>query len=185
MDVTPTLNIFKNLRGDWTIHRELASEPGYGFSGTLNGTASFRPRKPTAASAKLELLYTERGQLKTHNGLTLSASRKYVYRYNADEDKISSWFVKEESKDNQGQEEVDDLFLDIEVEQKDGIVFGRGEHLCGRDMYWAEFQWRMKQESRSGAEEDESDEDEEELQTWGLRYKVKGESLMHSSSDQM
>lgn len=62
---------------------------------------------------------------------------EYVYRYNADEDKISAWFVKEETKQLDGEEEVDYLFHDIETENGGQGWVGRGEHLCELDMYWA------------------------------------------------
>lgn len=177
-ELTPTANIFKSLRGNWRIRRSLTCRPGYGLSGTLEGSASLTPRKPTALSAAAELLYAEQGELKTEGGLSLTASRKYVYRYNADEDKITVWFIKEETKDQKGKEEVESLFMDIEVDIKEHAVIGKGEHLCSRDMYWAEYQWRMPRITAANDEEDEDedDDDDEDLQIWGVRYKVTGES---------
>jgi len=64
---------------------------------------------------------------------------EYIYRYSTDEDKISAWFIKEDTKEKSGQEEVDYLFHDLEMKQAesgDGWV-GQGEHLCELDMYWA------------------------------------------------
>lgn len=69
------------------------------------------------------------------NGLTLKANRKYVYRYSSDEDKISAWFVKEDTKQDEGKEEVDDLFHDLEIDSSGAGWSGRGEHLCSLDMY--------------------------------------------------
>lgn len=170
--VTPTVDIFTSLRGQWLIKRSLKSEPGYGLSGELVGTATFVPRKPTAQSTALELLYHEQGDLKTHNGLTLKASRKYVYRYSEDDDKISVWFVKEDTKDKTGKEEVDNLFMELDISKHEGTTIGRGDHLCSKDMYWAEYQWRMP-------EVKDDEEEGEDMDIWGLRYKVKGKLEEH------
>ncbi|QIW99772.1 hypothetical protein AMS68_005290 [Peltaster fructicola] len=178
MQETSNLEIFKSLRGQWRIKRSLVSQPGFGFSGMLEGLATFSPRKPTAHSTSLELLYSESGELKTENGLTLQANRKYVYRYSADEDKISVWFVKEKTKDFKGFEEVDYLFMDLEVKQHNETTIGRGDHLCSKDMYWAEYQWRMP---GAAADDDNDEDEEEELQVWGLRYKVKGPQKDYTS----
>src|ERR1700761_5347668 len=129
------LTIFRSLRGSWRLKRSLNSAiPGFP-SGLFEGTATFTPRKPSAHSVTAELLYSEQGELKTDTGLTFKANRKYVYRYNADEDKISAWFVKEETKQNDGAEEVDYLFHDLELEPSDNNIWiGKGEHLCNLDM---------------------------------------------------
>lgn len=166
---TSTLSIFTSLRGQWRIKRSLDSQPGFGLSGTLDGLATFTPRKPTAHSTALELLYSEAGELRTDNGLMLKTNRKYIYRYSADEDKISVWFVKEETKDFKGFEEVENMFMELEIEKHGDEMIGRGDHMCSMDMYWAEYQWRMPE-----SDIDEDEEDEDELLVWGLRYKVKG-----------
>jgi hypothetical protein len=163
----PVAEIFKALRGTWKLKRSLNSAlPGFP-SGIFEGTATFTPRKPTIHNAKAELLYSEQGQLKTDTGLTLTANRKYVYRYNADEDKISAWFVKEETKQDEGAEEVDYLFHDLEIENSKNGWTGRGDHLCNLDMYWAYYEFRL-------------DEDEE-MDVFGVRYKVKGPEKDYTS----
>jgi hypothetical protein len=165
----PIAEIFKNLKGSWTLKRSLNSAlPGFP-SGIFEGTASFTPRKPTAHSAKAELLYSEKGELKTDNGLTLTANRKYVYRYNAEEDKISAWFVKEETKHLDGKEQVDYLFHDLEIEHGKNGWAGKGEHLCNLDMYWAYYEFRLP--------EDEDDD----MDVFGVRYKVKGPEKDYTS----
>lgn len=128
---TPVSVIFESLRGSWRLKRDLKSVlPGFP-SGIFESTASFKPRKPTAHSTAAELLYAEQGELTTDTGLCLKANRKYVYRYSADEDKISAWFVKEDTKLKDGHEEVDYLFHDLEMEQQFGNGWtGRGDHLC-------------------------------------------------------
>ena len=168
---TPVSVIFESLKGSWRLKRSLNSVlPGFP-SGIFDGTASFTPRKPSAHSIAGELLYAEQGELKTDNGLTLRANRKYIYRYSAEEDKISAWFVKEESKLNDGHEEVDYLFHDLEMQQsKDGWV-GKGDHLCNMDMYWALYDFRSTDSSKQpGA-----------MDVFGVRYKVKGPEKDYTS----
>ncbi|KAK5138085.1 hypothetical protein LTR08_005883 [Meristemomyces frigidus] len=168
---TPTAAIFESLRGSWRLRRSLNSVlPGFP-SGLFEGTATFTPRQPSAHSIAAELLYAEQGELKTENGFTLKANRKYIYRYSADEDKISAWFVKEETKQNHGEEEVDYLFHDIETEfSKQGWV-GKGEHLCERDMYWAYYEFRLPKVVEEG----------QGMDVFGVRYKVKGPQKDYTS----
>lgn len=182
-EMTMNANIFINLRGTWRLRRSLRSAlPGFP-SGIFEGTATFTPRKPSAHSVKLELLYTEQGELKTDNGFTLKANRKYIYRYNDKDDKISAWFVKEETKDQKGKEEVENLFHDLEMEDGKTAVVARGEHLCSKDMYSAYYEFRMPKVSELNAEDedDEEDDEDEEMKVWGLRYKVKGPQKDYTS----
>lgn len=163
--------IFDSLEGSWRLRRSLNSAlPGFP-SGTFEGTANFTPRDPSSTSAAGELLYSEQGELKTDNGLSLKANRKYVYRYNADEDKISAWFVKEASKQQEGREEVDYLFHDIETEYGSKTWVGRGEHLCERDMYWCLYEFRMPKVVEEG----------KGMDVFGIRYKVMGPQKDYTS----
>lgn len=168
---TPIAAIFEALKGTWRLTRSLNSSLAGFPSGTFSGTATFSPRKPTAETTAGELLYAEQGELKTDTGLTLKANRKYVYRYSADEDKISAWFVKEDTKANDGGEEVDYLFHDLEMEQASDAWAGRGEHLCELDMYWAYYEFRLKAVAEEGREMD----------VFGVRYKVKGPQKDYTS----
>lgn len=187
--LTTVGNIFCNLMGTWKLRRTLNSVmPGFP-SGTFEGTATFVPRKPTAHSVTAELLYHEEGELKTDTGFTLKANRKYIYRYSEVEDKMSAWFVKEDTKDKKGKEEVDYLFHDVEMEDENTAICGRGEHLCSMDMYWAYYEFRMPKVTEA-PEEDEKDEDDDEdddedeslkMKVWGLRYKVKGPQKDYTS----
>ncbi|KAF2174111.1 hypothetical protein M409DRAFT_16384 [Zasmidium cellare ATCC 36951] len=168
---TPVEAIFDSLKGSWRLRRSLDSVlPGFP-SGVFEGTATFKAREPTAHSAAGELLYSEQGELKTDNGLTLKANRKYVYRYNADEDKISAWFVKEDTKQNEGREEVDYLFHYLEMDSAGNAWAGRGEHLCELDMYWAYYEFRMPKVVEEG----------KEMDVFGVRYKVKGPQKDYTS----
>jgi hypothetical protein len=187
----PVAEIFKALRGTWKLKRSLNSAlPGFP-SGIFEGTATFTPRKPTIHNAKAELLYAEQGQLKTDTGLTLEANRKYVYRYNADEDKISAWFVKEETKQDEGAEEADYLFHDLEIEYSKNGWTGRGDHLCNLDMYWAYVGIGVFRCLRqlltllpfifSYYEFRLPEDEDEEMDVFGVRYKVKGPEKDYTS----
>lgn len=168
---TPVGVIFESLKGSWRLKRSLNSIlPGFP-SGIFEGTATFTSRVPGAHSVSGEFLYAEQGELKTESGLTLKANRKYVYRYNADEDKISAWFVKEDTKQNEGKEEVDYLFHDLEMDQKEDGWIAQGEHLCNKDMYWAFYDFRSPRVAAQG----------QEMDVFGVRYKVKGPSKDYTS----
>nr|POE77978.1 hypothetical protein CFP56_09619 [Quercus suber] len=163
---TPAATIFSNLVGTWRLRRSLNSVlPGFP-SGIFEGEARFTIRKPSSASAQDELLYLEQGELKTDNGFTLKANRKYIYRYDADEDKISTWFVTEDSKQNDGAEVVDYLFHDLEMQEGGAAWKGRGEHLCELDMYWAYYEFRLKGPA---------------MDVFGVKYKVKGPKKEYTS----
>jgi hypothetical protein len=72
---TSTAAIFESLKGSWRMRRIIKSVLPNFPSGTLEGIASFTPRRPGADSVSGELLYSEQGELKTDNGLTLRANR--------------------------------------------------------------------------------------------------------------
>ena len=168
---SPVAAIFENLKGSWRLKRSINSVlPGFP-SGIFEGTAILTPRIPTTHTIAGELLYAEQGELQTENGFTLKANRKYIYRYDADEDKISSWFVKEETKQNDGKEEVDYLFHDLEIDRGENGWAGRGEHLCELDMYWAYYEFRVPQVAEEG----------KGMDVFGVRFKVKGPQKDYTS----
>lgn len=168
---TPTAAIFDSLKGSWRLRRSLNSVlPGFP-SGIFEGTASFTPRPPSAHAIAAELLYAEQGELRTDNGFTLKANRKYIYRYSSEEDKISAWFIKEETKQHDGKEEVDDIFHDIETDYAGKGWVGRGEHLCELDMYWAYYEFRLPKVAEEG----------QGMDVFGVRYKVKGPQKDYTS----
>ncbi|EMC95997.1 hypothetical protein BAUCODRAFT_123275 [Baudoinia panamericana UAMH 10762] len=168
---TPIQAIFEGLKGSWRLRRSLSSSLAGFPSGIFEGTATFTPRQPSAHSVAAELLYSEQGELRTDNGFTLRANRKYIYRYNADEDKISAWFVKEDTKQTDGGEEVDYLFHGLEMEDKPQAWIGKGEHLCELDMYWAYYEFRMPKIVEEG----------HSMDVFGVRYKVKGPQKDYTS----
>ena len=164
---TPVGAIFDSLKGSWRLKRSLNSAlPGYP-SGIFEGTAIFSTRANSAS----EFLYAEQGELKTENGFSLKGNRKYVYRYDADADRISAWFVTEDSKLNAGKEKVDYLFHDLEVKQTETGWVAEGEHLCDKDMYWAFYDFSSPSIVERG----------QEMDVFGVRYKVKGPNKDYTS----
>lgn len=139
--------VLRALHGTWDIHRRISSvNPIY--SGTLTGQASFHPRFPTkdrsGKSFDMEYLYVEKGTFTTSNGLSMTASRRYVYRYSEAQDKLSIWFVKPDND-----LEVDYLFHDLAfvppAEARElGACVAKADHLCVKDMYWTEYTLPME-----------------------------------------
>ncbi|KAK6532688.1 hypothetical protein TWF281_006866 [Arthrobotrys megalospora] len=172
--VTASSSIFAALNGTWTLRRTLSSALPSFPSGTFTGSATFTPHDSSPSS----LLYSETGELKTENGLTLRANKKYIYRYDEVDDKISAWFVKEsrggsgDNNDNSGNAisgvEPDYLFHELvfgqdvsvqDIKTADGKWTAAGDHLCIKDNYSARYEFTLK---------------DGELTGWSLRYNVKG-----------
>lgn len=139
---------FRALQGSWTIDRIIKSAIPTFPSGKLTGTASFHPRFPTSdrsgQSFDFEYLYTESGDFTTSTGHSMTASRRYVYRYNEAEDKLSVWFVKPDSN-----LEADYLFHGLafskpEDARKEGACVATADHLCVEDMYNTRYRLPLK-----------------------------------------
>ncbi|KAK5158490.1 hypothetical protein LTS14_003509 [Recurvomyces mirabilis] len=94
----------------------------------------------------------------------LTYAQEYIYRYNADEDKISTWFVKEDTKQVDGKEEIDYLFHDIDTERVGPAVVCRGEHLCSTDVDLSYYEFRLPKSAGEG----------QKMDVFGVKYKVKG-----------
>ncbi|TGO90744.1 hypothetical protein BPOR_0052g00070 [Botrytis porri] len=157
--------IFRSLQGSWRLSRSLKSSLSTFPSGTFTGTAKFLPRFPTTPSFDSEYLYIEEGDFVTDTGMTFKASRRYVYRYREDTDKLSVWFVKPD--DNLG---VDYLFHEMEIlvpevqDKMDGQGKSKGwraksSHLCIADTYDVEYEFRFKGVN---------------VEEWRQEYSVKG-----------
>lgn len=138
---------FRALQGNWKIRRTINSALSSFPSGTLEGEASFHPRSPTADSSgmsfDLEYLYIESGVLSLSNGASMTAKRRYVYRYSEQRDELSVWFVKPDSD-----LEVDYLFHNLAFvppseAQKQGACVAKADHLCVEDMYTTEYRLPM------------------------------------------
>ncbi|KAI9842446.1 MAG: hypothetical protein M1837_007115 [Sclerophora amabilis] len=137
---------FRAIQGKWRLSRQLKSANLSFPSGTFTGTATFHPRHPTHEDYDAEYLYAEEGELHTTSGMTMKGTRRYVYRYREDVDKISAWFVKTGA----GQEKmVDYLFHELDFsspsngEQAGGDPspgwLAKGHHLCVEDNYDSEY----------------------------------------------
>ena len=139
---------FRALHGHWNIRRTIESALPTFPSGTLDGTASFHPRFPTADKSgkifDLEYLYIESGTFTMSSGHSMTASRRYVYRYSEVDDRLSVWFVKPDSD-----LEVDYLFHDLKFVKPAeargaGALMAEADHLCVEDMYWTKYRLPMK-----------------------------------------
>ncbi|KAK0893365.1 hypothetical protein LTS16_025062 [Friedmanniomyces endolithicus] len=149
---TPTAVIFESLKGSWRLRRSLNSSLPHFPSVTFEGVATFRSRPSSANNVASELLYSEQGELRTDNGFVLKANR------------ISAWFVTEDSKQLDDREAVDYLFHDIETVHAGSGWVGQGEHLCELDMYWAYYEFRLPKVM----------EVDQKMDVFGVRFKVKG-----------
>jgi hypothetical protein len=136
------------MHGNWTIERKIDSAIATFPSGILEGTATFHPRVPTSdksgKSFDLEYLYVESGTFTMSTGHTMTASRRYVYRYSEADDTLSVWFVKPDNP-----LEVDYLFHDLTFvkpaeAREAGACVAKADHLCVEDMYWTEYRLPLK-----------------------------------------
>ncbi|KAI9809385.1 MAG: hypothetical protein M1827_006897 [Pycnora praestabilis] len=155
--------VFRAMQGPWVLERSLISQmPSYP-SGQFKGTASFHPREPTEDRYDAEYLYIESGEYVSEQGLRMSSSRRYIYRYCEKTDKITAWFVKADDG-----KRVDYFFHELEFvlpdhnEERGPMIEGwsaKGDHLCADDKYDAEYMFRFRGVG---------------LERFGVKYKVKG-----------
>lgn len=158
--------VFRSLLGEWKLERRINSLLPSHPSGRFSGTARFLLREGTADGRAeeedlgMEYLYVEDGEFKADNGMAFRATRRYVYRYDEQGDKLSVWFVRTD-----GQERADYLFHEVEFDvPPEGEDDGKGwraksGHLCVEDFY------DVKYEFRFGAVN---------LREWRCAYSVKG-----------
>lgn len=159
--IPPLKIIFDGLKGTWQLRRTLTSKlPGFP-SGTFTGTATFAA---SHAFNKSALLYHETGTLTTDQGFQLHADRKYIYRYNDQDEKLSAWFVKEID----GKDDIDYLYHDLEFSFEQDRWVARGDHLCNDDMYWTFYDFRLNAAGDG-------------LELWGMKTMVKGPEKDYSS----
>lgn len=159
----PLEAIWNGFEGQWRLTRSLDSNlPGFP-RGTFAGTATFKPHNAFNGSS---YLYHETGELTTDQGHKLIANRKYIFRYSPEDEKISCYFVKEDNDED----DVDYLNHELEFEVKDGRWIAKGDHLCGMDMYWSLYDFRLERKDNNSL-----------LSYWGLRHMVKGPQKDYSS----
>lgn len=140
--------VFRALHGTWSVHRRITSSKGSYPSGVFTGTASFNPRFPTLdksnAKFALEYIYVESGTFASDRGQSMTASRRYVYRYSEANDQLSVWFVKPANN-----LEVDYLFHSLafatpEEAKEEGACVATANHLCVDDMYDTKYRFPLK-----------------------------------------
>ncbi|KAL8714537.1 MAG: hypothetical protein Q9220_001485 [cf. Caloplaca sp. 1 TL-2023] len=157
--------IFEALNGEWTLQREITSALPTYPSGTFIGKATFERRPPTASAFHREYLYVENGTFSTKQGFSFSATRRYVYRYEASSNILSAWFVKPDDNTT-----VDYLFHEIQPEKNDSshrgkclqdtaVVDASSYHLCIEDHYTPKYAFHLQDGN---------------MHQWRLTYQVKG-----------
>lgn len=171
---------FRGMQGTWSLSRRITSRLAGFPSGSLQGTASLHPRQPTAEGYDAEYLYIESGKFKMEGtNFEATATRRYVYRYDAVGDKITAWFVKEDGKtvdyffnemvfevpEEEQDNDDDDGRFDSSNFSRTGWK-ARGAHLCEKDMYKSRCEFRFK-----GAM----------LDAFGITYDVKGPKKDYTS----
>ncbi len=154
--------VFTGMQGVWNITRKIDSRtdtPG----GVFVGTAHFHPRHSTdAMTYASEYLYIEEGTFTMDNGLSFSATRRYVYRYNETRDEITAWFVED------GDKTVGALFNTWHFHAPDDDKRGwmaSGYHWCDPDTYRNDCEFRFR-----GAK----------IDRFMIRYKVEGPNKDYS-----
>ncbi|KAB5580279.1 hypothetical protein GE09DRAFT_431260 [Coniochaeta sp. 2T2.1] len=145
--------VFRSLLGDWHLSRRITSKLPSHPSGSFSGTAKFLLRdgtpdgRPATTTDELgqEYLYVEDGTFTADSGMSFRASRRYVYRYDEEADKLSVWFVRTDE-----QKRADYLFHEVEfvvpeegTEEKEGWKAKSG-HLCIDDFYDVGYEFRFK-----------------------------------------
>ena len=136
-----TQNIFDSLEGPWKLIRNLDSAVSTYPSGTLQGIATFAKRIPTDHVFDAEYLYSESGDFITQQGLTMRATRQYVYRFSRSTDAITVWFVKSDagSAVDYFFHKLDFRELDLGINPGSNIWSASGFHLCVDDNYNANY----------------------------------------------
>ncbi|KAF2090549.1 FAD/NAD(P)-binding domain-containing protein [Saccharata proteae CBS 121410] len=163
--------VFRALHGAWKIDRVIHSARDDFLSGKFDGTAHFHPRRPTDPRFDAEYLYIENGTLTLESGATFPASRSYVYRYDAHDDKMSVWFVKPDVE-----RATDYLFYEMafdRAKEKDYKLGGGWQaqgtkHVCEEDVYWT-----LKEFYFDGCA----------LEGWESRYVVRGPKKVYETQN--
>ncbi|KAL1843872.1 hypothetical protein VTJ49DRAFT_7223 [Mycothermus thermophilus] len=167
--------VFRSLLGEWKLDRRISSRLPSHPSGHFRGTARFLLREgtgdgreatfyPTVAAGQdpgWEYMYVEEGDFEADNGLTFRATRRYVWRYDEEKDKLSVWFARTDDP-----KRADYLFHEVEFvapaagqgDDSGGWEANAG-HLCIEDFYDVQYLFNFKAVN---------------LSDWSLGYTVKG-----------
>ena len=136
--------VMRGLQGKWNLTRTLQSERDDMPSGIFNGAAWFHPRQPTDAGVDREYLYIEHGTFRTTTGITMSASRRYVWRYGEERDELVVWFVQVDAE-----RAADYEFHALQLapadapSQPEGSITATAEHFCEPDWYRTSYAFHM------------------------------------------
>ncbi|KAL2271393.1 hypothetical protein VTJ83DRAFT_764 [Remersonia thermophila] len=167
--------VFRSLLGEWKLDRRISSLLPSHPSGHFRGTARFLLREGTGDGRESsfyravaagqdpgwEYLYVEEGDFEADNGLTFRATRRYVWRYDEEKDKLSVWFVRTDDP-----KRADYLFHEVDfvapaagqADESGGWEATAG-HLCIEDFYDVQYLFNFKAVN---------------LGDWRLEYTVKG-----------
>lgn len=194
--------VFRSLLGEWQLERDLVSKLPSHPTGRWSGTAKFHLRRGTRDGRQcangeddvsggadntnddddddndpgLEYLYIEEGHFTTNTGLTIPATRRYVWRYDEATDRLSVWFVRtgerfgrKDPRRDEDQMRADYLFHEVEFVVpenygRDGGDDKRGweakaGHLCVADFYDVKYEFLFNAVN---------------LREWRLAYTVNG-----------
>lgn len=155
--------VFRSLQGTWRLDRQLTSRLPSHPSGRFLGTAEFRLRAGTkdglstdTTEVEDEYLYVEDGTFTAANGgPSFRATRRYVWRYNARDDRLSVWFARTDDAAR-----ADYLFHELEFSAPpQGGWTATAGHLCIQDFYDVQYQF-----SFAGVN----------VTDWRLQYAVRG-----------
>lgn len=169
-------NVFTTFEGRWHVYRRLESGMSTYQSGNFKGAASFEMRSPTDPAYDAEYLYIENGEFSSDQGLVIPATRRYVYRFQRNTNKISAWFVKAEDGLT-----VDYLFHDVNFTscryesflgtngRRRYLLEANGQHMCIDDDYQANYLFKFWGLI---------------CNDWELKYSVKGPRKAYSATAQ-
>ncbi|CAK7206243.1 hypothetical protein SEUCBS139899_009030 [Sporothrix eucalyptigena] len=152
--------VFRSLQGIWKLDRMLTSRLPSHPSGRFIGTAEFRLRESTkdgllgSDTADEEYLYVEDGTFTASSGPSFRATRRYVWRYNERQDKITVWFARTDDASK-----ADYLFHPLEFAPTEKGWKATAGHLCIDDFYDVHYQFSLKGVN---------------LKSWTLKYGVRG-----------
>jgi hypothetical protein len=169
--------VFRSLFGSWVLTRSYVSRRPEYPSGHSIGTAEFTlrnilpvysPSRDGELRAKnvprqMEYLYSEKTELTTSTGATISGTQRYIYRYDEPDDKLEVLFTRrdEEGSPDRLFHRVDFVHVDASRDADNGKQPWRAKasHFCSPDAYEVAYTFYFK-----GAD----------LDKWKIVYEVMG-----------
>ncbi|KAI0753278.1 putative pyridine nucleotide-disulfide oxidoreductase [Daedaleopsis nitida] len=154
--------VFRSLLGTWRLERSLTSKDS---QARFSGTAQFLLRERFIADKWTveEYLHVEEGTLVAADGQSVHETKRYIWRYTEQDDRLSVWFAKPDDP-----KQVDRLFHQVEFamptttgEESHESVRGwlaHGTHLGSEDYRDIKYEFTFKQIN---------------LESWTVAYGVK------------